>query len=146
MLHAFAPGTPSHNGNPTGEEPNYPARRGQDLLPDGERRPGSPERRDEEKERWLEERKTKVLNMLSKLQDNMPVQSKSSLSRSNFEDCEFITMSKRIFIQLLPKAVQHCPNIFDYSDLDFFPPLIPKRMLVFSKMQMQFQLFYEMLE
>lgn len=43
-----------------------------------------------ERGRKMEERKTKVLKLLSKLQDDTPHQSTSNKSCSNFEDCEFI--------------------------------------------------------
>lgn len=39
----------------------------------------------------MEERKTKALSMLSKLQDDRPRrQANANKGRSNFEDCEFI--------------------------------------------------------
>ncbi|XP_028256316.1 uncharacterized protein LOC114432486 [Parambassis ranga] len=44
----------------------------------------------DEKERRMEERKTQVLDMLSKLQDDTPRQKKSSKGRSNFEDFDFL--------------------------------------------------------
>lgn len=44
------------------------------------------------KERRMEERKTKVLDMFSKLQDSRPHQPRSTQSHSNFEDCEFLIM------------------------------------------------------
>ena len=99
MLRPFISGAPADNGNPTGEEPSHPAGRDRDLPSGGERRPDSPGRRDAEKERRMEERKTKVLNVLSKLQDSSPRQSRSSKSRSNFEDCEFTTMSQTFLVQ-----------------------------------------------
>ncbi|XP_037837031.1 flocculation protein FLO11 isoform X2 [Kryptolebias marmoratus] len=73
---------------PTEEEPSILGMRTSDRGPhsDGE----SAEGRAEERDPRLEERKTKVLNMLSKLQDNTPRQSKSSKSRSNFEDFDFL--------------------------------------------------------
>lgn len=45
----------------------------------------------EEEERRMEERKTKALSMLSKLQDDRPRrQANGNKGRSNFEDCKFI--------------------------------------------------------
>nr|XP_054595771.1 uncharacterized protein LOC107386787 isoform X1 [Nothobranchius furzeri] len=43
-----------------------------------------------ERDQRMEERKTKALNMLSKLQDGTPHQSKNSRSCSNFEDYDFL--------------------------------------------------------
>ncbi|KAM4569994.1 uncharacterized protein PAE49_009251 isoform 2-T2 [Odontesthes bonariensis] len=74
-----------HDGSPTEEEPNYPGRSDQ-----VQRRPESPDHRAVEKDRRMEERKTKVLNILSKLQDNTPRQSKTNKSHSNFEDFDFL--------------------------------------------------------
>lgn len=76
-------------GGPTEEEANYPGWRDLESSAGG-RRPGSVDQRTEEKDRRTEERKTKVLNMLSKLQDDTPRQPSSNKGRSNFEDCEFI--------------------------------------------------------
>ncbi|XP_047431524.1 uncharacterized protein LOC125000172 [Mugil cephalus] len=44
----------------------------------------------EDKERRMEERKTKVLKVLSKLEEDTPRQSKSSKGRSDFEDFDFL--------------------------------------------------------
>lgn len=86
MLYAFTPGSHTGEGGPDEEESNYPGWRDQAESPAGGRRPGSLE----DNESKMEERKAKVLNVLSKLQDETPRQSKSSKGHSNFEDCEFI--------------------------------------------------------
>ncbi|XP_056224218.1 uncharacterized protein LOC130163822 isoform X4 [Seriola aureovittata] len=70
-------------GGPTEEEPNYPGQRGQVESWHGGRSPESLERR-------MDEKKTKVLNMLSKLQDDTPRKKGSSKGCSNFEDFEFL--------------------------------------------------------
>lgn len=77
-----APGSSPTEGGPTDEEANYPG------LRNRVQRPGSLDWSPEEKRR-MEERKTKALSMLSKLQDDTPRQSNNSEGRSNFEDCEF---------------------------------------------------------
>lgn len=81
-LYAFTPGSHTDEGGHDEEKSNYPGWRDQV----GGRRTESLE----DKESRMEERKTKVLNMLSKLQDDTPQQSKSSKGHSDFEDCEFI--------------------------------------------------------
>ncbi len=48
----------------------------------------------EERDGRMEERQTKVLHILSKLQDDSPGQPNSK-GRSNFEDCEFIIQRKK---------------------------------------------------
>ncbi|XP_023275137.1 flocculation protein FLO11-like [Seriola lalandi dorsalis] len=70
-------------GGPTEDEPNYPGQRGQVESWHGGRSPESLERR-------MDEKKTKVLNMLSKLQDDTPRKKGSSKGCSNFEDFEFL--------------------------------------------------------
>ncbi|KAG7225573.1 hypothetical protein INR49_004979 [Caranx melampygus] len=75
----------THEGAPTEEAPNY-----QVESSDGGRSPESVEDRAEEKERRMEERKTKVLNVFSKLQDDTPRQNKSSKGCSNFEESPLI--------------------------------------------------------
>lgn len=82
--------SPSDDGNPAEEEPNYQENGDRDLCSDGEqKRPKSPEGRPGQRDRQMGERETKAWSMLSKLQENTPQQSSSSTSRSNFEDCEF---------------------------------------------------------
>lgn len=49
----------------------------------------------------MEERKTKALNLLSKLQDNTPQQSNGSKSRSNFEECESLLRNKAFIIIII---------------------------------------------
>lgn len=68
---------------PNEEESSYPGWR-EVESPAGGRRPESLDHR------RMEERKTKVLNMLSKLQDDTPCQPNSNHGCSNFEECEFI--------------------------------------------------------
>jgi len=63
------------------EEANY-------LRWGGRVEPGSLDDRTEEKERRMEEGKTKVLNLLSKLQDEAPRPPNGSKGCSDFEDCE----------------------------------------------------------
>ncbi|KAM6961588.1 uncharacterized protein LKV04_020608 [Tautogolabrus adspersus] len=84
---ADSPSFSADDGGPTEEYSDYPGWRDQIETPTGERRPHlSPE----EKERRMEEKKTKALSMLSKLQDDAPRQTKSSKGRSNFEDFDFL--------------------------------------------------------
>nr|XP_023008424.2 uncharacterized protein LOC101478573 isoform X2 [Maylandia zebra] len=88
---SHSPSQSSHSshtgeGGPDEEESNYPGWRDQAESPAGGRRPGSLE----DKESKMEERKAKVLNVLSKLQDETPRQSKSSKGHSNFEDFDFL--------------------------------------------------------
>lgn len=85
-----APGSSTDEKGPAEGESNYPGWRDQVESSAGGRRPGSLDHRTEEKDRRMEERKTKVLNMLSKLQDDTPRRPNSNKGRSNFEDCEFI--------------------------------------------------------
>ncbi|XP_044042403.1 uncharacterized protein LOC122871396 isoform X2 [Siniperca chuatsi] len=81
----------SNHGSSTHEgESNYPEWREQVESSAGGRRPGSLDHRTEEKDRRMEERKTKVLNMLSKLQDDMPRQPNSNKDRSNFKEFDFL--------------------------------------------------------
>ncbi|XP_034719463.1 uncharacterized protein LOC117938729 [Etheostoma cragini] len=77
------------NGGPTEEEAIYPGWREVESSPGG-RRPRSLDHKLEEKDRRMEERKTKVLNILSKLQDITPRRPKSSKGHSNFEDFDFL--------------------------------------------------------
>ncbi|KAI4803433.1 hypothetical protein KUCAC02_006982, partial [Chaenocephalus aceratus] len=76
----------SDEGGPIEEESNYPGRGEQVEYSDGGRRPGSLDNRIEEIHRRMEEKKTKVLSILSKLQDETPHQQSSNNGRSNFED------------------------------------------------------------
>lgn len=80
MLHA--------PGSDEGES-NYPGRRDHVESSAGGRRPESVDHGAEEEDRRMEERKTKVLSILSKLQDDAPRQPNSNKGRSNFEDCEY---------------------------------------------------------
>lgn len=89
VLYLSAPGSNTDKGGPTEEEDIYPGWREVESSAGG-RRPGSLDQKLEEKDRRMEERKTKVLNILSKLQDATPRQPKSNKGHSNFEDCEFI--------------------------------------------------------
>ncbi|KAM6896130.1 uncharacterized protein PEZ65_021274 [Lycodopsis pacificus] len=78
-------------GGPTEEEEeeaNYPGW-GDRGEAEG-RRPGSVDDRTEEKDGRMEERKTKVLKLLSKLQDDTPRQPNSNKGCSNFEDFDFL--------------------------------------------------------
>eukprot|EP00063_Salmo_salar_P088977 XP_014063812.1 PREDICTED: uncharacterized protein LOC106609472 [Salmo salar] len=74
-------------GVPVKEEPGCPDR-GERGWPStgGRRRPGMLECIMREKERKREERKTKVLNIYSRLQDSGPLQPSRNRSRSRFED------------------------------------------------------------
>ncbi|XP_038548059.1 uncharacterized protein LOC119882115 [Micropterus salmoides] len=65
-------------GGPIEEESNYPEWKDQDESSAGGRGTESLDR------------KAKVLNMLSKLQDDTPHHPNSNKGRSNFEECEFI--------------------------------------------------------
>lgn len=47
--------------------------------------------RSPEQDRGMEERKTKALNLLSKLQEDSLHQPNGNKGRSNFEDCEFFS-------------------------------------------------------
>lgn len=51
-------------------------------------------RRSPEQDRGMEERKTKALNLLSKLQEDSLRQPNGNKGRSNFEDCEYHLMKK----------------------------------------------------
>ncbi|XP_042367685.1 histone-lysine N-methyltransferase 2B [Plectropomus leopardus] len=77
-------GSSTDEGGPTEEEANYPGWRDHVESSAGGRRPGSD--RTAEKDREMEERKTKVLNLLSKLQDDTPHQPSNSKGCSNFDD------------------------------------------------------------
>lgn len=93
LYYLCRPGSSTHEGAPTEEGANY-----QGESSDGGRSPESVEDRTEEKERRMEERKMKVLNVLSKLQDDTPRQNKSSKGCSNFEDCKFEQSLKLILL------------------------------------------------
>ncbi|TDG96573.1 hypothetical protein EPR50_G00230120 [Perca flavescens] len=82
-------GSNTDKGAPTEEEAIYPEWKEVESSAGG-RRPGSLDQKLEEKERRMEERKTKVLNILSKLQDATPRQPKSNKGHSNFEDFDFL--------------------------------------------------------
>ncbi|XP_076577916.1 uncharacterized protein LOC143314717 [Chaetodon auriga] len=85
-----SPCSSTNEGGPAEEESNYPGWRDQIESSGGGRRPGSLDGSAEERDRRMEERKTKVLNMLSKLQDDAPHQPNGSKGRSNFEDFDFL--------------------------------------------------------
>ena len=89
MLYLSAPGSSSEEGQPIEEGSNYPGWRDQEESPAGGRKPGNIDRTTEERDRWMEERKTKALKLLSKLQDDKH-QLNAGKGHSNFEDCEFI--------------------------------------------------------
>ncbi|XP_062300216.1 uncharacterized protein LOC134004836 [Scomber scombrus] len=80
-------GSSADEGGPTEEESNYPGWKEQAESSDGGRRTNH---RAEEKDRRMEERKTKVLNMLSKMQDDTPRQPSGNKGCSNFEDFDFL--------------------------------------------------------
>ena len=80
-----ASGCSSVEGGPTEEESDDPGGVGSSSA--DRRSTESLDHRTEETERKMEERRTKVLSMLSTLQEAAPRQSKGS---SNFEDCEFV--------------------------------------------------------
>eukprot|EP00063_Salmo_salar_P034009 XP_014008844.1 PREDICTED: mucin-5AC-like isoform X3 [Salmo salar] len=78
-------------GVPVKEEPGCPDRGERGWASTvGRRRPGRLERRMREKERKREERKTKVLNIYSRLQDSGPLQPSRNRGRSKFEDFDFL--------------------------------------------------------
>ncbi|KAE8281300.1 hypothetical protein D5F01_LYC20278 [Larimichthys crocea] len=79
----------SNHGSDEGES-NYPGRRDHVESSAGGRRPESVDHGAEEEDRRMEERKTKVLSILSKLQDDAPRQPNSNKGRSNFEDFDFL--------------------------------------------------------
>ncbi|XP_027147733.1 uncharacterized protein LOC113748379 [Larimichthys crocea] len=79
----------SDHGSDEGES-NYPGRRDHVESSAGGRRPESVDHGAEEEDRRMEERKTKVLSILSKLQDDAPRQPNSNKGRSNFEDFDFL--------------------------------------------------------
>ncbi|XP_077956631.1 uncharacterized protein LOC120818181 isoform X3 [Gasterosteus aculeatus] len=72
------------------EEANYPGWGQQVKSSAAGRRPASLDGRSEERKRRMEERKTKVLSLLSKLQDDGPRQPKGHRSCSNFQDFDFL--------------------------------------------------------
>ncbi|XP_032361514.1 histone-lysine N-methyltransferase 2D [Etheostoma spectabile] len=76
-------------GGHTEEEAVYPGWREVESSAGG-RRPRSLDHKLEEKDRRMGERTTKVLNILSKLQDTTPRQPKSNKEHSNFEDFDFL--------------------------------------------------------
>ncbi|XP_034433795.1 uncharacterized protein LOC117757120 isoform X2 [Hippoglossus hippoglossus] len=77
----------SVEGGPTEEETDDPGCVGSSA---DRRSPESLDHRTAETERKMEERRTKVLTMLSKLQDAAPRQSGRSKGSSNFEDFDFL--------------------------------------------------------
>lgn len=121
MLYLSASG--SDEGGPIEEESNYPGRGEQVEYSDGGRRPGSLDNRIEEIHRRMEEKKTKVLSILSKLQDETPHQQSSNNGRSNFEDCEFVTLSIQDFLYFTLSLLNPLPILFFYHipwSLDIF--------------------------
>ncbi|XP_051248795.1 uncharacterized protein LOC127359114 [Dicentrarchus labrax] len=91
---AYSPCKSNHSSStdergPTEEESNYPGWRDRVESSAGGRRPESVDHSTEEKERRMEERKTKVLHILTKLQDT-PRQPNGNKGRSNFEDFDFL--------------------------------------------------------
>ncbi|XP_014855266.1 PREDICTED: hyphal wall protein 1-like isoform X2 [Poecilia mexicana] len=81
MLRSSGSSLLSNEKNSAEDGPHHPERSSHVLM-DGERV--------EERDEAMEERKTKALSLLSKLQDNAPQRSKTSRSRSNFEDFDFL--------------------------------------------------------
>ncbi|GLD74766.1 flocculation protein FLO11-like protein [Lates japonicus] len=94
-------GSSTDEGGPAEEGSSYPGWRDQESL----------DNRTEEKERRMEERKTKVLNVLSKLQDDTPLQKKSSKGHSNFEDWNKIVPSRLPLLSSPPYALSHSTTI-----------------------------------
>ncbi|KAK2859163.1 hypothetical protein Q5P01_003783 [Channa striata] len=80
---------PSHHRGHT-DESSYPGWTEDVESAAGGSRPESPEHRHEEKDPKIEERKTKVLHLISKLQDETPRKSSNSKGCSNFEDFDFL--------------------------------------------------------
>lgn len=87
-FYAFVPGSYTDGGGHTEDECSYPEWREHIESADGGSRPELLEDRNEEQDTRMEERKTKVMHMLSKLQDETPRKSNNNKGRSNFEDCE----------------------------------------------------------
>ncbi|XP_042258493.1 uncharacterized protein LOC121890373 isoform X2 [Thunnus maccoyii] len=81
-------GSSADEGGPTEEESNYPG--WEEQVESSASSGKTTEHQDEEKDRGMEERKTKVLNILSKLQDDTPRQHSGNKGRSNFEDFDFL--------------------------------------------------------
>ncbi|AWO98234.1 Hypothetical protein SMAX5B_010650 [Scophthalmus maximus] len=78
-------------GGPPEKESNYPGWRDPVGSPAGGRSPESLEHRNEDKERRImEERRNKVLNVLSRLQEDTPRRGESSKGCCNFEDFDFL--------------------------------------------------------
>ncbi|XP_036800710.1 uncharacterized protein LOC110490429 isoform X8 [Oncorhynchus mykiss] len=87
----YTTGPSPDQGVPVKEEPGCPDRGERGWASTGaRRRPGRLERRMREKERKREERKTKVLNIYSRLQDSGPLQPSRNRGRSRFEDFDFL--------------------------------------------------------
>ncbi|XP_069376123.1 histone-lysine N-methyltransferase 2D isoform X2 [Paralichthys olivaceus] len=101
-------------GGPTEEESDHPGRRDRVGSSAVRRSPESLEHRTEEKERKIEERRTKVLTMLSKLQDDAPRQSGRNKGSSNFEDFDFLA-KYCIFSQ---EKLEDYRRAFDEEDSD----------------------------
>ncbi|XP_067438024.1 uncharacterized protein [Thunnus thynnus] len=81
-------GSSADEGGPTEEESNYPG--WEEQVESSASSGKTTEQQDEEKDRGMEERKTKVLNILSKLQDDTSLQPSGNKGRSNFEDFDFL--------------------------------------------------------
>ncbi|XP_026183221.1 uncharacterized protein LOC113142419 isoform X2 [Mastacembelus armatus] len=77
-------------GGSSEDESSHPGWGDQDESLAGGRKPEILEHRNEEKDTRMEERKTKVLHMLSKLQEDTPRKSNSYKRCSNFEDFDFL--------------------------------------------------------
>ncbi|XP_060925151.1 histone-lysine N-methyltransferase 2D isoform X2 [Limanda limanda] len=101
----------SVEGGPTEEESDYPGRVGSSAE---WRSPERLDHRTAETEGKMEERRTKVLTLLSKLQDAAPQQGGRSKASSNFEDFDFLA-KYCIFSQ---EKLEDYKRAFDEEDGD----------------------------
>lgn len=94
MFHAFVPGSYTEGGGHTEDESNYPGWRDGGTVESAEAgsRRGTLDHRNDPR---MEERKTKAMHMLSKLQNETP---RKSINKgcSNFEECESITTMRNV--------------------------------------------------
>ncbi|XP_062239128.1 serine/arginine repetitive matrix protein 1 isoform X2 [Platichthys flesus] len=104
----------SVEGGPSEEELDYPGQRDRVGSPADRRSHESLDHTTAETERKMEERRTKVLSMLSKLQDAAPRQSGRSKASSNFEDFDFLA-KYCIFSQ---EKLEDYKRAFDEEDGD----------------------------
>lgn len=93
VFNVFVPGSSADGEGHIKDESSCSGWRDHGEFADTGSRPGTVDQKTEE-DIWMEERKTKAMHVLSKLQDETRRKCNSNKGCSNFEDCESITWSR----------------------------------------------------